>query len=263
MATLAVGAMPALMSAGLPACRADTLGRVRGEVVELKNVMVDNIEKVGRTLPPCLRGWAAGARSTGRGRRLQGRGLPGGSVLTPSSAHHLTDRRPAPTVPTRLPAPHQRTRWHATSCSHPGGTSRPAGAGAGRAAGGAGAEDRLAGPAGVCLQAAGAPAGEASLQACLQALCDSAPHLSCSLACSFLSRPRRGPLSPACTTPLALALDSPAPWASPCGSCPVQARVLRRHMWWQNARMALIIGALVLLAAYILVCIICSPTFQC
>lgn len=42
-----------------------------------------------------------------------------------------------------------------------------------------------------------------------------------------------------------------------------QARVLRRHMWWQNARMALIIGALVLLAAYILVCIICSPTFQC
>lgn len=29
------------------ACRADTLTRVRGEVADLKNVMVDNIEKVG------------------------------------------------------------------------------------------------------------------------------------------------------------------------------------------------------------------------
>jgi len=34
-------------------------------------------------------------------------------------------------------------------------------------------------------------------------------------------------------------------------------------MWWQNARMGLLIAALVLLAAYILVCIICSPTFKC
>ncbi len=31
-------------------CSADTLTRVRGEVTDLKNVMVDNIEKVGRGL---------------------------------------------------------------------------------------------------------------------------------------------------------------------------------------------------------------------
>lgn len=42
-----------------------------------------------------------------------------------------------------------------------------------------------------------------------------------------------------------------------------QARTLQRHMWWQNARMGVIITALVVLAAYILVCIICSPTFKC
>ena len=44
---------------------------------------------------------------------------------------------------------------------------------------------------------------------------------------------------------------------------PVQARVLRRHMWWQNARMAVVISALVLLAAYAIVCVVCSPTFKC
>lgn len=42
-----------------------------------------------------------------------------------------------------------------------------------------------------------------------------------------------------------------------------QARAAARHFWWQNARMGAIIAALVLLAAYILVCIICSPTFKC
>lgn len=34
-------------------------------------------------------------------------------------------------------------------------------------------------------------------------------------------------------------------------------------MWWQNARMTVIIAAVVLLAAYVLVCVICSPTFKC
>ncbi|PSC71039.1 vesicle-associated membrane 714 isoform A [Micractinium conductrix] len=42
-----------------------------------------------------------------------------------------------------------------------------------------------------------------------------------------------------------------------------QARVMRRQMWWQNARMTVLVAGLVLLAAYILVCIICSPTFKC
>ena len=42
-----------------------------------------------------------------------------------------------------------------------------------------------------------------------------------------------------------------------------QARAAARHMWWQNARLAVIITSLVLLAAYALVCAICSPTFQC
>ena len=42
-----------------------------------------------------------------------------------------------------------------------------------------------------------------------------------------------------------------------------QARVLRRSMWWQNARMGVAVGAAVLLAAYALVCVICSPTFKC
>ncbi|PRW57246.1 vesicle-associated membrane 714 [Chlorella sorokiniana] len=42
-----------------------------------------------------------------------------------------------------------------------------------------------------------------------------------------------------------------------------QARVLRRHMWWQNARMGLVITAVVVVAAYALVAVICSPTFKC
>ena len=42
-----------------------------------------------------------------------------------------------------------------------------------------------------------------------------------------------------------------------------QARAAARQMWWQNSRLVVIITALVLLAAYALVCAICSPTFQC
>ena len=55
----------------------------------------------------------------------------------------------------------------------------------------------------------------------------------------------------------------PSPLVTVPPPLPVQARVLRRHMWWQNTRMAIIITALVLLAAYVLICIICSPTFNC
>lgn len=42
-----------------------------------------------------------------------------------------------------------------------------------------------------------------------------------------------------------------------------QARSAARQMWWQNARMGVIIAALVLVGAYALICIICSPTFKC
>ncbi|GAB4819188.1 hypothetical protein N2152v2_006234 [Parachlorella kessleri] len=41
------------------------------------------------------------------------------------------------------------------------------------------------------------------------------------------------------------------------------ARQLQSSMWWRRARTTAGIVALVLLLAYVLVCIICSPTFQC
>lgn len=42
-----------------------------------------------------------------------------------------------------------------------------------------------------------------------------------------------------------------------------QARTLRNTLWWRHARMAGGIGAGVALLAYLLVAIICSPTFHC
>lgn len=42
-----------------------------------------------------------------------------------------------------------------------------------------------------------------------------------------------------------------------------QARGLRNQMWWKNVKLTASIGLLVLLAAYILVCVVCSPTFHC
>lgn len=42
-----------------------------------------------------------------------------------------------------------------------------------------------------------------------------------------------------------------------------QARALRQQMWWQSARMSVIIAALVLLGAYAIVCAVCNWRFQC
>jgi len=42
-----------------------------------------------------------------------------------------------------------------------------------------------------------------------------------------------------------------------------EARVLRRRLWWKNARLLAAAGALVLLIVYAIVAVACSPTFQC
>lgn len=42
-----------------------------------------------------------------------------------------------------------------------------------------------------------------------------------------------------------------------------QACGLRNQMWWKNVKLSAAIGLLVLLAAYILVAVVCSPTFHC
>ncbi len=42
-----------------------------------------------------------------------------------------------------------------------------------------------------------------------------------------------------------------------------EARVLRRRLWWKNARLLAAAGALVLLIVYVIVAVACSPTFQC
>ena len=41
------------------------------------------------------------------------------------------------------------------------------------------------------------------------------------------------------------------------------SRKLKRKMWWQKSRMLLLIVLLLLIIAYVTVCFVCSPTFQC
>ncbi len=41
------------------------------------------------------------------------------------------------------------------------------------------------------------------------------------------------------------------------------ARQMRNTMWWRHVRMTACVVALVVLLAYLLVAIICSPTFHC
>ena len=42
-----------------------------------------------------------------------------------------------------------------------------------------------------------------------------------------------------------------------------EARRLKQRLWWKNARLLALIVALVLAIAYVIVCFVCSPTFQC
>ena len=41
------------------------------------------------------------------------------------------------------------------------------------------------------------------------------------------------------------------------------ARRMRQKMWWQNVRWMAALGAVVLVIVYIIIAIVCSPTFHC
>ena len=41
------------------------------------------------------------------------------------------------------------------------------------------------------------------------------------------------------------------------------ARRMRQKMWWQNVRWMVALGAVVLFIIYVIVAIVCSPTFHC
>jgi vesicle-associated membrane protein 7 len=42
-----------------------------------------------------------------------------------------------------------------------------------------------------------------------------------------------------------------------------EARRLKQRLWWKNARLLALIGLIILIVAYIIVCFACSPTFHC
>lgn len=42
-----------------------------------------------------------------------------------------------------------------------------------------------------------------------------------------------------------------------------EARRLKTRLWWKNIRLLAFVALLILVIAYIIVCITCSPTFHC
>lgn len=41
------------------------------------------------------------------------------------------------------------------------------------------------------------------------------------------------------------------------------ARRMRQKMWWQNVRWMAALGAVLLVVIYVIIAIVCSPTFHC